>query len=153
MTDATLKQTITDAMKSALRAGEKKRLGAIRLILAELKRVEVDERITLQDDRTLAILDRMLKQRRDSHKQYRDAGRDDLANQEAFEIEVIQQFLPAALSSEELDSLIASAIADSGAQSMRDMGKVMAAIKPQVQGRADMGAVSARIKQRLTPPS
>ena len=153
MTDATLKQTITDAMKSALRAGEKKRLGAIRLILAELKRVEVDERITLQDDRTLAILDRMLKQRRDSHKQYRDAGRDDLANQEAFEIEVIQQFLPAALSNEELDSLIASAIADSGAQSMRDMGKVMAAIKPQVQGRADMGAVSARIKQRLTPPS
>lgn len=153
MTDPILKQEITGAMKSALRAGEKKRLGAIRLILAELKRVEVDERITLEDERTLAILDRMLKQRRDSLRQYRDAGRDDLASQEAFEIEVIQQFMPAALTNEALDALIASAIADSGAKSMRDMGKVMTAIKPQVQGRADMGAVSARIKQLLTSPS
>ena len=153
MTDATLKQTLNGAMKAALKAGEKQRLGAIRLMLAELKRIEVDERCAVDNDRILTVLDKMLKQRRDSLRQYESAGRDDLASQEAFEIAVIQEFLPAALTSAELDTLIEAAIASSGASGMRDMGKVMGIIKPQVQGRADMGAVSTQIKQLLSQTS
>jgi hypothetical protein len=149
MTDTTLKKSVTDAMKTALKAGEKARLGAIRLMLAEIKRVEVDERIEVDDDRALVIFDKMLKQRRDSHKQYSEAGRDDLASQEAFEIEVIEGFMPARLAGEELAQLVRQAVADSGASSMKDMGKVMGLVKPQVQGRADMGEVSALVKSCL----
>lgn len=149
MSNPALKKSITDAMKTALKAGEKKQLGAIRLMLAEIKRVEVDERIEVSDERVLAILDKMLKQRRDSHKQYSDAGRDDLADQEAFEIKVIEGFMPAKLSSEELTELVKAAVAESGASSMKDMGKVMGLVKPQVQGRADMGEVSSLVKSAL----
>lgn len=146
---AALKDQITEAMKTAMKARDKERLGVLRLILSECKRVEVDERIELSDERVLAILDKMVKQRRDSAKQYEEAGRDELANQEHFEISVISDFLPAALSDEELSSLIDKAIADSGAEGPRDMGKVMGLLKPQIQGRADMGAASQMVKQKL----
>ncbi len=149
MTQENLKATINSAMKSALKAGDKPRLGAIRLMMAEMKRVEVDERIELDDQRVLAILDKMLKQRRDSFSQYQAAGRDDLASQEAFEISVIEEFMPARLGQEELEAIVRAAIADSGASSMQDMGKVMALVKPQTQGRADMGAVSKMVKALL----
>ncbi len=149
MADSTLKAQITDAMKAAMKAKDKQRLSAIRLILADVKRIEVDERIEVDDARLLAVLDKMCKQRRDAQQQYLDAGRSELAEQEAFEIEVIQAFLPEQLSAEKLAELIDSAIADSGAASMKDMGKVMAILKPQLQGRADMGAVSQAIKAKL----
>lgn len=149
MATSELKQRINDAMKAAMRAKDKPRLGVIRLMQAEFKRIEVDERIELDDTRVLAILDKMTKQRRDSAKQYLDAGRQELADQESFEISVIEEFLPAALSEDELNSIIDQAIADSGAESIRDMGKAMGLIKPQVQGRADMGAVSQLIKAKL----
>jgi uncharacterized protein len=144
-----LKDQITDAMKAAMKARDKERLGTLRLMLSECKRVEVDERIELADERVLAILDKMIKQRRDSARQYQEAGREALAEQENYEITVIEEFLPEALSSEELATIIDQAIADSGADSPRDMGKVMALIKPQIQGRADMGAASLMVKQRL----
>ena len=149
MTDNTLKNTISAAMKDAMRAKDKQRLGAIRLILADIKRIEVDERIDIDDTRVLAILDKMTKQRRDSITQFNAAGRDDLSAQEEAELAIIAEFLPAALSEQELDELIASAINDSKAESMRDMGKVMGILKPQLQGRADIGAVSQLIKTRL----
>ena len=145
----TLKVQITEAMKDAMRAKEKERLGAIRLIQAEIKRIEVDERIDLDDARVLAILDKMVKQRRDSIKQYEDAGRQELADKEQAEIEVIQTFLPAPLSEEELSAMVDEAIAESGAESMRDMGKVMGLLKPRIQGRADAGAVSGLVKDKL----
>lgn len=144
-----LKQQITEAMKDAMRARDKVRLGTVRLILAELKRVEVDERVDVDDARVLAILDKMNKQRRDSIAQYETAGRDDLAAIEREEMEVIATFLPAALSDEEINTLIDTAIADTGAEGMQDMGKVMGVLKPQLQGRADMAAVSKLIKARL----
>lgn len=146
----TLKDQLKDAMKAAMRAKEKERLGTIRMIQAEIKRVEVDERIEVDDQRVLAILDKMCKQRRDSIQQYEGAGREELAAIERTEMAVIQEFLPAALSETELDTLITQAIAESGAESARDMGKVMAILKPQTQGRADMGAVSKAIKARLS---
>jgi len=149
MTSASLKSQITDAMKEAMRAREKDKLGAIRLIQSEIKRIEVDERIELDDTRVLAVLDKMLKQRRDSLKQFADAGRQDLADKEQAEIDVIQGFMPAPLSETELEDLVAKAVADSGAESMRDMGKVMALLKPQVQGRADMAVISKAVKGRL----
>lgn len=144
-----LKQRIKEAMKAAMRAKEKPRLGVIRLMQAEFKRIEVDERIELDNTRILAVLDKMNKQRRDSAQQFLDAGRQELADQENFEISVIQEFLPAALSDEELAAIVDQAIGDSGAESMRDMGKAMTLIKPQVQGRADMGAVSKLLKSKL----
>jgi len=147
---STLKQDITDAMKAAMKAGEKKRLGVIRLITAAIKQIEVDTREELDDDQVLAVLDKMVKQRRDSAKQYTDAGRDELAEQENYEITVLQDYLPEALSDEEINDLIKAAIADTGAASMQDMGKVMGKLKAQVQGRADMGAVSGKIKALLT---
>jgi uncharacterized protein YqeY len=150
MSEETLKARITTEMKAAMRAKNKPRLGTIRLIQAEIKRIEVDERIELDDTRVLAILDKMSKQRRDSLSQFNDAGRDDLAEQEQVELDVIAEFLPAALSEEELQVLIDQAVADSGAQAMSDMGKVMGILKPQVQGRADMGVVSKQIKARLS---
>ena len=150
MADAELKQRISAAMKAAMRAKDKQRLGVIRLIMAEFKRIEVDERIDLDEARILAVLDKMAKQRRDSARQYTEAGRDDLAAQENFEIHVIQEFLPAALNETELQAIITEAIAASGAAGPRDMGKVMALIKPRVQGRADMGAISKLVKKSLT---
>ena len=144
-----LKTSIESAVKDAMRAREKARLATLRLVTAEFKRVEVDERIELDDARVLAILDKMLKQRTDSEAQYRAADRADLADVEAAEMAVIREFMPAALSDEEIDAAIDAAIAASGAESMRDMGKVMGILKPELQGRADMGAVSGRVKARL----
>jgi len=150
MTDSSLKQRLTDDMKTAMRSKDKARLGVIRLALAAIKQREVDERVELDDTQVLAVLDKMVKQRRDSVRQYEDAGRQELADQEGYEIGVLQDYLPAALDDAELDALITQAIETSGAVSMKDMGKVMGVLKPQVQGRADMGAVSQKIKQRLS---
>jgi uncharacterized protein YqeY len=144
-----LKQRIQDDMKTAMKAGDKPRLGAVRLILAAIKQREVDERIELDDTQVLAVLDKMVKQRRDSVVQYTAAGREDLASVERFEIEVCQGYLPQPLNEAEVSVLIDSAIAATGAAGMKDMSRVMAQLKPLVQGRADMGAVSALIKQRL----
>jgi hypothetical protein len=144
-----LKQRIQDDMKTAMKAGDKPRLGAVRLILAAIKQREVDERIELDDAQVLAVLDKMVKQRRDSVVQYTAAGREDLASVERFEIEVCQGYLPQPLSEAEVSVLIDTAIAATGAAGMKDMSRVMAQLKPLVQGRADMGAVSALIKQRL----
>ena len=144
-----LKQRLTSEMKDAMRAKDKPRLGTIRLILAELKRIEVDERIELDDTRVLAVLDKMNKQRRDSKAQYDAAGRDDLAAIEQNELEVISTFLPAAMTAEEITALVQEAISATSATSMAEMGKVMGYIKPKAQGRADIGEVSKLIKQAL----
>ncbi len=144
-----LKESIQDDMKTAMRAKDKQRLGTIRLILAAIKQREVDERIELTDVQTLAVLEKMIKQRRESLAHYQGAGREDLAAQESFEIELLQTYLPTPLNETELDALIAEAILATGAQSLRDMGKVMAQIKDRAQGQVDMAVVSARIKARL----
>lgn len=144
-----LKVRIQDDMKAAMKAGEKERLATIRLIMAAVKQREVDERIELDDSQVLQVLDKMVKQRRDSINQYRDAGRDELAAKEQAEIDVIQMYLPEPLSPDEINALIDAAIAETGASSMKDMGKVMGMLKPKLQGRADMGAVSGLIKSRL----
>ncbi|GAA6146173.1 MAG: glutamyl-tRNA amidotransferase [Thalassolituus sp.] len=144
-----LTATVKDAVKAAMRAKEKERLSALRLITAEFKKVEVDERIEVDDERALQILDKMCKQRRDSIKQYQDAGRDELAAVEQAEIDVISEFLPEAISDDELTQMVADAIAQSGAAGMQDMGKVMGILKPKVQGRADMGQVSKMVKSQL----
>jgi uncharacterized protein YqeY len=149
MADQTLKEQLTSAMKDAMRAKEKERLSAIRLILSDVKRIEVDERIDIDDARVLAILDKMCKQRRDSITQYENAGREELAAKERFEMDVIQTFMPTPLSDAELAELINDAIAQTGASSMKDMGQVMGILKPQLQGRADMAAVSKQIKASL----
>lgn len=144
-----LKQQITEQMKDAMRARDKERLGTIRLILADLNRIEVDERIELDDTRVLAALDKMAKQRKDSIAQYQAAERSDLADKEQQELEVIKTFLPQPLSDEEIDTIVNEAIAACAATSMQQMGQVMALIKPRIQGRADVGSVSARVKARL----
>jgi len=144
-----LREKITNDMKDALRAGDKLRLSVIRLILAAIKQREVDERILLDDTQVLAVLDKMLKQRRDSVTQFEKGNRQDLADQERSEIKLIQSYLPVQLAESELDQLVADAIRASGATSIKDMGKVMGLLKSQVQGRADMGAISARIKTKL----
>jgi uncharacterized protein len=144
-----LKHRIQEDMKTAMKAGDKPRLGAVRLILAGIKQREVDERIELDDTQVLAVLDKMVKQRRDSVVQYAAAGREDLAAVERFEIEVCQGYLPQPLGEADVAALINAAITATGAAGMKDMSRVMAHLKPQVQGRADMGAVSALIKQRL----
>jgi uncharacterized protein YqeY len=149
MTATSLKEQITQSMKDAMRARDKERLGTIRLMQSEIKRIEVDERIELDDARVLQILDKMIKQRRDSAKQFRDAERTELAVIEEAEIKVIEDFMPAQLSADEISSLVSDAIASSGASSMADMGKVMAILRPQVQGKADMGAVSQLVKGQL----
>jgi uncharacterized protein YqeY len=149
MSESPLKITITDAMKNAMRAKDKERLGTVRLILSEIKKVEVDERIDPDDSRIISIMDKMVKQRRESIKQYTDGGRPELADKEQAEIEVIQEFLPQPLTNAEIDAIIADAIASTGAASMQDMGKVMGAIKGQLTGRADIGAVSQKIKAAL----
>ncbi len=150
MAEHPLKVSITDAMNGALRARDKARLSTLRLVLAELKRVEVDERIDLAEDRIISILDKMIKQRRDSVKQYTDGGRPELADAEAAEITVIQEFMPKALSKAEITAIVDKAIADEGAASMQDMGKVMNAVRPQLAGRADMAVVSQLVKQQLS---
>ena len=148
MSEQGLVQTLKDAVKASMRAKDKPRVQALRLIQAELKRVEVDERIELDDARVISILDKMLKQRRDSIKQYEDAGRNELAEGELYEVNVIQDFLPEALSEEELSAIVVKAIADSDASGMQDMGKVMGLVKPQIQGRAEVGKVSQLVKDR-----
>ena len=145
-----LKTELQDAMKAAMKGGDKARLGVIRLMLAALKQVEVDERIELDDTRIITILDKMLKQRRESITQFDAAGRNELSAQEHFEIDVIQAFMPQALSDEEIETIINDAIAASGAASIKDMGKVMGIVKPKLAGRADMGKVSGTIKNRLS---
>lgn len=146
---ADLKQQIQEDMKAAMRAQEKQRLDAIRLILAAVKQIEVDERITVDDNRLLAILDKMVKQRRDSIAQYQKGNRQDLVDVENFELEIIQKYLPKALTAAEIDQLISAAIASAGASGPKDMGKVMAELKPKLQGRADIAAVSAKVKEKL----
>lgn len=146
---ALLTDRIKDDMKAAMKGGDKARLGVIRLILAAIKQVEVDERIQLDDDRTILVLDKMLKQRRESIRQFADAGRTDLVAIEEAEVLVIQDFMPQALSEDEIDALVKAAVAESGATSIKDMGKVMALLKAQMQGRADMSVVSVKIKAAL----
>ena len=150
MPDSSLKQRIIETMQDAMRAKDKARLGTIRLALAEIKRVEVDERIDPDDGRVTSILDKMVKQRRESIKQFESAGRDELVAQEQSEIEVLQEFLPQALSEEELHAIISAALSDTRAEGMQDMGKVMGIIKPKVVGRADMSIVSEKIKAALS---
>ena len=145
-----LKDRITEDMKTALKAGDKERLATVRLALAAIKQREVDERITLDDTQVLAVLEKMIKQRREAITQFQTGGRADLVAKETAEIGVLQGYLPAQMSEAELDELIAQSIASSGATSVKDMGKVMALVRPRAQGRADMGAVSARIKQKLS---
>lgn len=144
-----IKAQVAAAVKDAMRAKDKQRLGVLRTVMSEFKKVEVDERIELDDARVLAILDKLVKQRKDSATQYTDVGRPELAEIENSEIAVIQAFLPEALSDTEIAQLVQAAIEESGAQGMQDMGKVMAIVKPQVQGRADMGAVSKQVKSLL----
>lgn len=145
----TMQERLKDEMKQAMRSREKARLGTIRLMLAAIKQKEVDERIVLDDQQVIAVLDKMLKQRRESIKQYRDASRDDLVEVEAAEVLVIQDFLPQALTEDEISDMVQSAIADCSASSIKDMGKVMAILKPAMQGRADMAVVSVKIKELL----
>ena len=145
-----LKQQIQEDMKAAMKGGDKPKLGVIRLILAAIKQKEVDERIELTDEQVLAILDKMVKQRRDSITQYEDAGRTELADQEKFEITVIQAYLPEQLGEDEILAMIDEAVATTGASSMKDMGKLMGILKPKLQGRADMGQASALVKQKLS---
>ncbi len=145
-----LRQRVESDMKTAMRAKDKERLGTIRLILAAIKQREIDERITLGDTDILAVLDKMIKQRRDSITQFEQAGRQELADKEAAEVAVIQEYLPAALGDDEVDSLIAEAMTASGASSPQDIGKIMALLKPKLQGRADMGLVSRKVKEKLS---
>ena len=145
-----LKDRITEDMKSAMRAGEKERLGTIRMILAAIKQREVDERITLDDSQVLAVLEKAIKTRKESIAQFEAGGRADLVAKENAELAVLQAYLPEQMNEAQIDALIAEAIAATGATSIKDMGKVMGIVKSKAQGRADMGAVSARIKQKLS---
>ncbi|MDH5710446.1 MAG: GatB/YqeY domain-containing protein [Gammaproteobacteria bacterium] len=145
-----LKNNLQDAMKAAMKGGDKERLGVIRLIMSALKQVEVDERIELDDTRIIDIMDKMLKQRRESISQFDKAGRDDLARIERAEIKIIQTFLPKALSDDEIEAIIKAAISQTGAESIKDMGKVMGLVRPQVVGRGDVGEISGKIKAILS---
>jgi len=145
-----LKQRIQDDMKAAMRAKDSERLGAIRLLLAAIKQREIDERISLQDSQILAVIEKMIKQRRDAYTQFKAGNRQDLAEKEASEIKVLQKYLPKPLNETEIDEIIEKAIKATNATSMRDMGKVMTVIKQQTQGRADMDKVSAKVKAKLT---
>ncbi len=145
-----LKKQIQDAVITAMKAGKKDRLKVLRLITSSIKQIEVDERIELDDQRIIVILDKMVKQRRESISQFKTAGRDDLVKQEVFETDIIQEFLPLALGEEEIDAIVQQAIKQTSACSIKDMGKVMGLVKPQIVGRADMGEVSGRIKSLLS---
>jgi uncharacterized protein YqeY len=149
MSDSELKTRINDDVKSAMRAKDKDRLGALRLITAAIKQKEVDERIELDDTGVLAVLEKMVKQRKDSIEQYSRAGRDDLIAKEQFELELIQDYLPEQMSEAEIEAVVAEAISATGASEMKDMGKVMGMVKPRVQGKADMGLVSKLVKAKL----
>lgn len=149
MSAISLKQNIQNDMKEAMKAKEASRLGVIRLLLSAIKQVEVDERIEMEDPQILAVIDKMIKQRQDSINQFQQAGRQDLADQEAFEISILQAYLPPPLSDDEVQALVQAAIEKTGATSMKEMSSVMAILKPQLQGRADMGAVSKIIKAKL----
>lgn len=144
-----MKEQLTAEMKACMKAKNKERLQVVRSLLAAIKQVEIDNQTTVDDAGVLAIIDKAMKQRRDSHQQFTDADRPDLAEQEAYEMTVIQDFMPQALTEDEINTLIENAMAESGANSMQDMGKVMALLKPQMQGRADMGGVSKLIKAKL----
>lgn len=149
MSDSSVKLALNAAMKEAMRAKDKDRLSVIRMALAAFKQVEVDERIDVDETRALQIVDKMIKQRRESVRQYQDAGRDDLAQIESSEIVVLQEFLPQALSETEIEAMIKQAIESTGASGVKDMSKIMTVLRPQLQGRADMGAVSALVKKLL----
>jgi uncharacterized protein YqeY len=142
-------EQISADVKTSMKARDKERVAALRLVMSEFKNVEVDERIELDDARVLSILDKMTKQRKDSFRQFEDAGRDDLSSKEALEISIIAEFLPQQLNSEEVKQLVSDAIASSGASTMQDMGKVMGILKPQIQGKADMSEVSGLVKAAL----
>ena len=146
----TLKSRLQDDMKSSMKGGNKERLGVIRLMLAAIKQIEVDERIELDNDRIITVLDKMTRQRRESITQFDKAGRDDLTAIEQAELEIIQEYLPEALSDAEINDLVEQSIAATGAATIQDMGKLMGMLKPQLQGRADMGKVSQLIKSRLS---
>jgi hypothetical protein len=146
---STLKERITEDMKAAMRSGEKDRLGIIRMVTAAIKQREVDERITLDDSQVLSVLEKMIKQRKESVEQFKAGNRQDLADKESAEITLLQSYMPTQLSGAELDALINEAVAATGASSIKDMGKVMGLIKAKAQGRADMGAVGAKIKAKL----
>jgi hypothetical protein len=150
MMASTTKFQLQEAVKDAMRARDKQKLGALRLIMAEIKRKEVDERCEVDDEAVLTILTKMLKQRRDSFSQFEAAGRQDLADQEQFELDLIAEYLPKALSENEINDLIAEAITETGATAIKQMGQVMAHLKPKLQGRADMGQVGAQVKQKLS---
>ncbi len=147
---STIKEQLNQSVKDAMRAKDKVRLGTLRMATAAIKQIEVDERIEVDDTRTLAVLDKLIKQRKDAATQFKDANREDLAQQELLEADILQEFMPRALSEGEVNALIDKAISESGAESMKDMGKVMAILKPQIQGRADMGQVSGAVKSRLS---
>jgi uncharacterized protein YqeY len=144
-----IKLQVESEVKNAMRARDKQRLGVLRLIMAEFKRIEVDERIELDDQRVLVVFDKMSKQRKDSLSQFQDAGRDDLADQESFELQLLKEFMPPQLSDSEVKSIVDAAISEVGAESIKDMGKVMGIIKPKVQGQADMGVVGNLVKAQL----
>ncbi|MCG8383698.1 MAG: GatB/YqeY domain-containing protein [Gammaproteobacteria bacterium] len=152
MSATSIKSRITTDTKTAMKSGDKSRLGVIRLISAAIKQREVDERVALDDEQVITVLDKMCKQRRESIEQYEKANRDDLAQQEAFELEIIKSYLPAELTAEELTKLITEAISVNNASSIRDMGTVMAYLKPEIQGRADLAKVSQQIKALLNTP-
>jgi uncharacterized protein YqeY len=145
----TLKERIQEDTKDAMRSKDQRKLGVLRLLLAAIKQREVDERITLDDDQIISVIEKMLKQRRDSIAQFQTAGRQDLVDQESFEIEILQAYLPEQLSPEEVDQHVQAAIQETGATSMKDMGKVMAILKPKLQGKADFAEVSKKIKNAL----
>ena len=144
-----LKQKILDDIKAAMKAGDKDRLVTLRMLSAAIKQREVDERTEMDDAQTLAVVEKMIKQRRESIKQYEEGGRPELAAKEQAEIDILDDYMPEQLSEVELEKMIQDAIAETGASEMKDMGKVMGVLKPKIQGKADMGAVSARIKARL----
>ena len=150
MTDSALKIRITDDVKTAMRSKDKERLGTLRLLTAAIKQIEVDQRIELDDDNIVAIIEKMLKQRKDSIEQFEKAGRNELAEIEIKEVAILKEFMPEQLSDADVDALIDEAIASTGAEAMKDMGKVMGMLKPQLAGKADMGAVSGKIKAKLS---
>jgi uncharacterized protein YqeY len=150
MSDSSLKTRINDDVKTAMRSKDKERLGTLRLITAAIKQKEVDERIELNDDQVLSVLEKMIKQRKDSIEQYEKADRQELADKEKAELEIINEYMPAQLSDDEIAGLIDDALAQTGASEMKDMGKVMGILKPRLAGRADMGKVSGLVKARLS---
>ena len=150
MTDSALKIRITDDVKAAMRSKDKKRLGTLRLLTAAIKQVEVDERIELDNDNIVAIIEKMLKQRKDSIEQFEKAGRTELAEIEINEVAILKEFMPEQLSDADVDAMIDEAISATGAEAMKDMGKVMGMLKPKLAGKADMGAVSGKIKAKLS---